>query len=270
MVLHKITNVVSTNYKTSTIFKTYKTDLDGINNKLGFNKRSFTEWGTQVKQSFDEAGGGLKGFVSALSTAFSVKNDDKDFIKYNGQIVTESNINDYLPKLDKTFAGNQLKRLQDWQKAVDNGTKSWDNYFKTCKDGRSYLVDFVQKTNLQKAKAEDLVKANKEARQSILDHNEALQQTTLSSRVASAGMGILKTALNSIAFMAITQAVITLANTIITKFDDIVNAYQNGIDKLKDLSGEIKGLESEQSSLNSELKESQERLYELQQIKMPS
>ena len=65
-------------------------------------------------------------------------------------------------------------------------------------------------------------------------------------------------------------AVVTLANTIITKFDDIVNAYQNGIDKLKDLSGEIKGLESEQSSLNSELKESQERLYELQQIKMPN
>lgn len=70
--------------------------------------------------------------------------------------------------------------------------------------------------------------------------------------------------------MAIIQLISTLANTIITKFDDIVNAYQNGINKLKDLSGEIKGLESEQSSLNSELKESQERLYELQQIKMPN
>ena len=115
MILHKITNVVSTNYKISTIFKTYETDLDGISNKLGFNKRSFAEWGTQVKQSFDEAGGGLKSFLSALSTAFSVKNDDKEFKKYNGQIVTKNNIDDYLPKLDETSAENQLNYLQDWQ-----------------------------------------------------------------------------------------------------------------------------------------------------------
>ena len=87
---------------------------------------------------------------------------------------------------------------------------------------------------------------------------------------AAAATGVLKTALNSIAYIAIIQAVIAVANTIITKFDEVVNAYQNGITKLKDLSSEIKSLESEQSSLNSELKESKERLYELQQLEMPT
>lgn len=270
MILHKITNVVSTNYKTSTIFKTYETDLDGINNKLGFNKRSFAEWGTQVKQSFDEAGGGLKGFVSALSTAFNVKNNDKEFKKYNEQIVTKNNIDDYLPKLDETSAENQLKYLQDWQKAVDKGTKTWDSYFKTCKDGRSYLIDFVQNTDLQKASTEDLIKANEAARQSALAHNAALKQQTLGAKAATVGLNLLKTALNTAAFMAITTAIITVANTIITKFSDIVNAYEDGVKKISDLSEGVKGLKSEQESLNEKLAESQNRLYELQQIKIPS
>ena len=61
-----------------------------------------------------------------------------------------------------------------------------------------------------------------------------------------------------------------MANAIITKITEIVNAYADGVKKIKDLTDEVKSLESEQSSLNDELKESKERLYELQQIKMPT
>lgn len=157
------------------------------------------------------------------------------------------------------------------QTQVSSGTTTWNKYFDVFnRKNQKYLVDFVQNTDLQKASTEDLIKANQAARQSALDHNAALQKQTLGAKAAATGLQLIKTALSAATYFVITQAVVTLANTIITKFDDIVNAYQNGINKLKDLSGEIKGLESEQSSLNSELKESQERLYELQQIKMPN
>lgn len=157
------------------------------------------------------------------------------------------------------------------QTQVNSGTTTWNEYFDVFKEkNQGYLVDFVQNTDLQKASTEDLIKANQVARQSAIDHNTALQKQTIGAKAAAVGINLLKTALNSIAYMAITQALVTFANAIITKFAEVVNAYQNGIDKLKDLSSEIKRLESEQSSLNSELKESQERLYELQQIKMPT
>ena len=197
--------------------------------------------------------------------------NDKDFIKNEaGQIIDKNNISNYIPKLDKVEANNLLSELQNRQALIDANVDSWDNYFKTLDNGQKYLVDFVQNTDLQKASTEDLIKANQAARTSAIAHNAALQQQTIGAKAAATGLKLIKTALSAATYFVITQAVVTLANTIITKFDDIVNAYQNGINKLKDLSGEIKGLESEQSSLNSELKESKERLYELQQIKMPN
>ena len=160
-----------------------------------------------------------------------------------------------------------LSKLQEMQAQVKSGTTTWNEYFDVFKEkNQGYLVDFVQNTDLQKASTDDLIKANQSARQSALDHNAALKQQTLGAKAAAAATGLLKTALNAIAYYAIAQAI----TSIISRFDELVNAYQNGIDKLKDLSSEIKGLESKQSSLNSELKESQERLHELQQIKMPN
>ena len=242
------------------IFKTIPSDINKSGKAFEFLGKKVSD----LKAAFDNAGGGIKGFRSALTELTK-----KDFkLNTAGEIITKDNIDSFIPILSDKRADKLAKSIIK----INKNKSSWNDFNnKLTSDEKEYIPNLIKNTeDLSKVTGEDLVKANKEARQSILDHNEALQQTTLSSRVASAGMGILKTALNSIAFMAITQAVITLANTIITKFDDIVNAYQNGIDKLKDLSGEIKGLESEQSSLNSELKESQERLYELQQIKMPN
>lgn len=243
------------------ILKTIPSDVNKSGKAFEFLGKKISD----LKATFDNAGGGIKGFRSALAELTK-----KDF-KLNdvGEIITNDNIDSFIPTLSDKRAKNLAKKIVSTNKT--NG--SWDRFYESFenKHEKEYIKDFIKNTeDLSKVTGEDLVKANKEARQSILDHNEALQKTSLSSKAASIGIGLLKTALNSIAFIAITQAVVTLANTIITKFDDIVNAYQNGINKLKDLSGEIKGLESEQSSLNSELKESQERLYELQQIKMPN
>ena len=203
----------------------------------------------------------------------TVKNDNKDFkrIKSSGEIVTKDNINDYLPKLDEAEASNLLSNLQEMQAQVNSGTTTWNEYFDVFKEkNQGYLVDFVQKTDLQKASTEDLIKANEAARQSALDYNKALKQQTLGARAAVVGLDIAKAALNSLAYAGIAAAITAMANAIITKITEIVNAYADGVKKIKDLTDEVKSLESEQSSLNDELKESKERLYELQQIKMPT
>ena len=70
------------------IFKTYENDLDGIFNKLGFNKRTFAEWGSQVKEAFNGAETGANKFYTTLNkissvmkTAFTVPKDKLDWIK---------------------------------------------------------------------------------------------------------------------------------------------------------------------------------------------
>ncbi len=84
------------------------------------------------------------------------------------------------------------------------------------------------------------------------------------------GMTLLKTTLNALAFTVVSTAVTAMANAIISNVTDIVNAYEDGVKKISDLSDGVKGLKSEQESLNEKLAESQNRLYELQQIKIPS
>lgn len=181
-----------------------------------------------------------------------ISNIRQDFKNHKGII------NSLFKSSDENFglSDEQVAIVNSWNEAVESVNLTQERQTEILKNADKATQEYFKGLNGKEATLDGLTKAT--------------GKVSIGAKAAATGMGILKTALNSIAFMEITQAVVALANTIITKFTDIVNAYQNGIDKLKDLSGEIKGLESEQSSLNSELKESQERLYELQQIKMPS
>ena len=140
----------------------------------------------------------------------------------------------------------------------------------------SYNIAIKRGVSVQDALAEASKNANKEtmaliksAKGGIVTTKQlttAQKMSTLATKAQSAALKAVSVALNTLTTYAMAQ-VITF---IISKVGELVNVYQNGIEKIKDLSSEIKGLESEQSSLNSELKETKERLYELQQIKMPT
>ncbi len=173
----------------------------------------------------------------------------KDFKNHNGIINSLFKLENY------GLSDNQVELLTNWNNKIKEVGITQDELNKVFANADKATQKYFQGLNGKEATMEGLAKAT--------------GKVSIGAK-AAVGLNLLKTALNSIAYMAIIQLISTLANTIITKFDDIVNAYQNGIDKLKDLSSEIKGLESEQSSLNDELKESQERLYELQQITMPN
>lgn len=195
----------------------------------------------------------------------------KDFWLNNaGEIITKDNIDSFIPEISDKRADKLAKSIV----RISKGKGSWDQFYEKNfknENEKEYIKNFINQTkDLSKVTGEDLVKANQNARQSILDQNEALQKSSISSRAASFGMEALKGVLTTAAFTAIATAVSAMANAIITKITEIVNAYEDGIKKIKDLSNEVKSLENEQSSLNDELRTSKERLYELQQIKMPT
>ena len=77
---------------------------------------------------------------------------------------------------------------------------------------------------------------------------KATGKVSIGAKAAAAGMNLLKTALNSIAYMAIMQAIMALANVIITKIDEVVNAAEKCAERVDEL---MSSYESAISTANS-------------------
>jgi len=223
------------------IIKTYENELEGILNKIGFSKRSFTEWGTQLKTSFNEGATVIEKFKNALSTAFTVQKQTSDkWVKTSsGEIVTDKNVDSYLPTINDTTANNTLKYLQSIQSQVNKGTITWNDYFNTFKGtNQEYLIDFVQNTDLQTASTEDLVKANQQAREAAIAHNQALKQQTLGAKAGQIALKGLALAGNMLAMLGISKVIsesIELFSSLENKEKQVAENAANMASSLKEL-----------------------------------
>lgn len=114
-------------------FKAYETELDEVGDKLGLNKRSFKEWGEQVKYSFNHAEKGLRGFKDALVAAIKVsqiklidKNDFASIFSMDTESFFQSfNVN----------GAKSISTLTQWCKQLKVSDRTM----------KAYLVDCIQK-----------------------------------------------------------------------------------------------------------------------------
>lgn len=220
------------------IFKTYENDLDGIFNKLGFNKRTFAEWGSQVKEAFNGAETGANKFYTTLNkissvmkTAFTVPKDKLDWIKNaQGEIVTKNNIDSYIPQLSQEEADELAKAIQAQSIAVTNGTSNWQDYFQNLNiQGQKHITELIKNTkDLSKLTGDDLVQA---ARESALKHNAALQQETLGAKAATLGLEALSVVGNALISMGISFAI----SAIIKGIDNLAHSAQKCKERVNDL-----------------------------------
>lgn len=197
------------------IFKTYENDLDGISNKLGFGKRSFAEWGTQVKTSFNEGVTYVEKFKNALQAMFVVqssKNNDNWLRTDSGDIVSKNNIDSFIPKLDTDSARTELENLQNIQKKINETKDSWDDYNNQFLNGRKYLLDYAKSNNVLEASVDNVKEANQSAREAAIAHNEALEQQTLGAKAATLATKALAAAGNMLVMWGIGKAVETIYN----------------------------------------------------------
>lgn len=223
------------------IFKTYENDLDGIFNKLGFNKRTFAEWGSQVKEAFNGAETGANKFYTTLNkissvmkTAFTVPKDKLDWIKNSqGEIVTKNNIDSYIPQISQEEADGSAKSIQAQSIAVANGTKNWQDYFQNLNiTGQKHITELIKNTkDLSKLTGDDLVQATNAARESALKHNAALQQETLGAKAATLGLEALSVVGNALISMGISFAI----SAIIKGIDNLAHSAQKCKERVNDL-----------------------------------
>lgn len=223
------------------IFKTYENDLDGIFNKLGFNKRTFAEWGSQVKEAFNGAETGANKFYTTLNkissvmkTAFIVPKDKWDWIKNaQGEIVTKNNIDSHIPQLSQEKADELAKAIQAQSIAVTNGTSNWQDYFQNLNiQGQKHITELIKNTkDLSKLTGDDLVQATNAARESALKHNAALQQETLGAKAATLGLEALSVVGNALISMGISFAI----SAIIKGIDNLAHSAQKCKERVNDL-----------------------------------
>ena len=223
------------------IFKTYENDLDGIFNKLGFNKRTFAEWGSQVKEAFNGAETGANKFYTTLNkissvmkTAFTVPKDKLDWIKNaQGEIVTKNNIDSYIPQLSQEKADELAKAIQAQSIAVTNGTSNWQDYFQNLNiQDQKHITELIKNTkDLSKLTGDDLVQATNAARESALKHNAALQQETLGAKAATLGLEALSVIGNALISMGISFAI----SAIIKGIDNLAHSAQKCKERVNDL-----------------------------------
>lgn len=239
------------------IFKTYENDLDGIFNKLGFNKRTFAEWGSQVKEAFNGAETGANKFYTTLNkissvmkTAFTVPKDKLDWIKNSqGEIVTKNNIDSYIPQLSQDKADGLVKAIQAQSIAVTNGTSNWQDYFQNLNiQGQKHITELIKNTkDLSKLTGDDLVQATNAARESALKHNAALQQETLGAKAATLGLEALSVVGNALISMGIGLAI----SAIIKGVSSLFHVGEETKQHANEMS---ESLQSFQESANSNIK----------------
>ena len=228
------------------IIKTFQINLDGISNKIGFSKRSFAEWGKQVSTSFKDSDRILKRFKTTLKTAFTVPIEkNNDWIKTSiGEIVNKNNINSFIPELTLKDSKKLTKQIRDQSIAVASDNKGWDNYFnKLEKQGQGCIVDLIKNTDdLSKLTGKDLVKANQQARDSALAHNEAIKSQTLSAKAQSTALKGLSFALNALASIGLS----IIASKALSFIYDMFTANERLLNSAKELSS---AFQQEQSSI---------------------
>ena len=223
------------------IFKTFDSDNDKVSSKWGLLGRSFNDIGTAIIGRIKD----IKNSFHATDDLFGSFHDSDGILKrlYPSKDSIQSQLIDVdslYPKIDKSAANNILNHLQQQQKSVDLNIGSWQNYFNELKEYEKWKIGFVQKTDLQKASTDDVIKANQEARKAALDHNAALKQQTLGAKAASAGMKALSIAGNLVAGIAVAKGIEWVA----TSISNYVNSSNIAKEKTEALSSSLSEAQS--------------------------
>ena len=239
-------------YKKMGMFKTFNSEIDKWTSKIGILNKSFYEIEKTIDKVFEDY-----LFDDDLSFWESI---DKNFnISKNSVSSRLINIDEVFTPLTKDSANSLLSELIEFDKSVNNGSKTWQDYFSQLDKGEEYLISFIQNTDLQKASVTDLMEAQGLAIQQAEEHNANLQQYTFSAKIASIATELFSAALNMV-FTALISFAIT---KIIKGLDNFVHAADNARESAKDFASSINELQSTQQENTKTISELQREYKKL-------
>ena len=215
---------------------------------------SFHNLGNTISTSFkrardtvgnpDNSTGFFKTFKDSLLSSTVNGQDYKRNIA--GEIVTNENIDTYIPKLGDEESKKKLNDILSWQKDNQNNSTTWDNYFSNLEPGEDYLRELIENTkDLSDLTENDLVKANEKARASVISQNEALKKQSIAATASRTAFQALATAGGMVAGALIVKGIELAA----TAIDNLIHRQERLAEAAKTAAENIKNSYSSFSEL---------------------
>lgn len=260
------------------IFTTFQNnDIDKWTAKIGVFGRSFNELGTAINGAFktyiDNIDNSTKNvsFWDALQQNLAPGGLIKNSL---GEVISKDNIDSYIGQLDLDSAKQKLADIFDWNDTIQNGDKTWGDYFDTLGNGEQYIVDLIKNTDdLSKLTGQDLVAANENARNAVIAQNEALGQQTIKARAGRMAMQALAMAGNMLASFLIGSLVSVLfetanaSNEIADSAQQIGSSFKETTSDLDDYQIKVEDLQetiNDSSSSISDVRDARKELMSIQ------
>ncbi|MBQ4523301.1 MAG: hypothetical protein IJA10_10180 [Lachnospiraceae bacterium] len=242
------------------IFKTFNSDID----------KTSTKWGVFGK-SFNDIGNAIVGKISDINESFQDTNDLLGAFKntdsvwkrlYPGKESIQSQMIDVdtlYPDIDDSVAQKILSDLQQQQNLIDITKGSWSDYFKEFKEGEKWQIEFVQNNDLQKASLDDVKKSYEGARQSAIDHNNALKQQTLGAKAATVATQALAAVCNMLIGALIAKGIELAVKAI----DNYVNRAKYAAEAMQEAQEKIDDAQNSLKNMTTTLSENKDRFLQL-------
>lgn len=260
------------------IFTTFQNnDIDKWTAKIGVFGRSFNELGTAINGAFktyiDNIDNSTKNvsFWDALQQNLAPGGLIKNSL---GEVISKDNIDSYIGQLDLDSAKQKLADIFDWNDTIQNGDKTWGDYFDTLGNGEQYIVDLIKDTDdLSKLTGQDLVAANENARNAVIAQNEALGQQTIKARAGRLGLQALAMAGNMLVSFLVGSLISVLyetanaSNEIADSAQQIGSSFKETTSDLDDYQIKVEDLQetiNDSSSSISDVRDARKELMSIQ------
>lgn len=203
-----------------------------------------------------------------LKTAFTFSPADNADWRRNslGEIINQHNIDSFIPKLTPTEIPALLQNIRNTSTSAQTDTGAWDRYFTSLnRSDQGYLVNLIRNTeDLTRLTGQDLVKANQDACESAIAHNEAIRQSikeqSLSAKATNFLAGSLAALGNMAAFALISKGISLIARKIDQaahsaeycgqRVDNLMSSYESSLTQANNSAKSIESLAARYEELS--------------------
>ena len=216
--------------------------------------RSFQEIGSAISSRISDI---KRDLQTTHSLAASFQGSDSVFQRLYPTKASikakEIDVKKLYPKIDKESfdAKHWLSELGQIEKEIQNGTKTWQEYYYSLDEDKRWIAKYGQRTQGQIRTKDEMFEDYKQQRQNADAHNEALYAQTFSGKAKAFASRSLAAVGNMFAFTVIMEGV----QFAIQAVDSWVHANEIAIEKAQEAKSRIAEIRSEYESHQSAAEE---------------
>ena len=213
------------------IFKTFSGDADHLSSKIGILGKSFYDYADGVRE-YKLAVDDLMAYQGLSKKEAKQQAGSVFGYLFPSKQSIEEQFVDVLPEIDLSNAKQATGIIKSLTKQVEQGSATWQHLYDVLPESKKQYVLLGKELEGHIITTDNVIAANQKARQTAIDHNNALKQQTIGAKAATLGMKALALAGNVLLSVAV--------NALITGLVKLAQVSDNVAQKASELGGEFK------------------------------